>query len=125
MLVVDDDPQAMDLIGSVLEKLGDFRIRVAHSQEECLQLVRQEMPDLILLNIGLPQLDGLAVLRHLRSRTESAKVPILIVSVDAQLERMAASFEAGASGFLIKPFDSASLNQQIRSAIAPHHHNGF
>ena len=121
VLVIDDDTQAVDVIGSVLAKLGDFSIRVAYGRDECLQLVRLQVPDLIILNIGLPQLDGLAVLRHLRSSAESAHVPILIVSADAQLERMAASFEAGASGFLIKPFDSASLYQQVRSAISPHH----
>lgn len=102
----------------VLERMGQFQVTVARSGPECLRKVSQARPDLVLLDILMPGMDGLEVLRKLRSRPDSQNIPILIVSVDAQLERIATCFEAGANGFLIKPFDAANLYRQVRRAIA-------
>ncbi len=118
VLVVDDDPTVVDAIRLVLERMGEYAVTVARSGRECLNKVRTEQPALILLDIHMPEMDGLEVLRQLRSRPECSHIPVLIVSVDARLEKMAACFEAGADGFLIKPFDTLNLYQQVRSTIS-------
>jgi len=123
ILVVDDDLDVAKTIKLILEKMGQYNVFMALSGAECLRLVEEELPDLILLDIHMPEVDGINVLRQLRARPETKEIPILIVSVDAQLERLIDCFEAGANGFLIKPFDAANLYQQVRSAIAQHRVN--
>jgi CheY-like chemotaxis protein len=120
ILVVDDDPQVVETVTTVLERMGGYKVLVARSGAECLQQVKERKPALVLLDIHMPQVDGLQVLRQLRAQPEINGLPILMVSVDAQLEQMGACFEAGATGFLIKPFDPADLYRQVRSAIARH-----
>lgn len=120
ILVVDDDPRVVETIKQVLEKMGEYTVLVARSGHECLRQVREETPALILLDIQMPEADGINVLRQLRSQSETKDIPVLMVSVDAQFDRMAACYEAGANGFLIKPLDSANLYQQVRNAIAQH-----
>ncbi len=120
VLVVDDDPNIVDTIKLILQNMGDYHVITADTGPECLRQVGEELPVLILLDYFLPGLNGLDVLRKLRTRPGTQDVPVLIVSVDAQLERMVACLEAGANGFLIKPFDAANLYQQVRSTIARH-----
>lgn len=120
ILVVDDDPNIVDTIKLILQNMGDYHVQTADTGPECLRQVSVETPDLILLDYYLPGLSGLDVLRKLRTGPATRDIPVLIVSVDAQLERMVACLEAGANGFLIKPFDAANLYQQVRSTIARH-----
>lgn len=120
ILVVGDDPRVVATIKQVLGKMGEYNVVVAHSGPECFHQVQKEAPALILLDIQMPEADGINVLRQLRSRSETEDIPVLMVSIDAQFERMAACYEAGANGFLIKPLDSANLYQQVRNAIAQH-----
>jgi PleD family two-component response regulator len=120
ILVVGDDPRVMEAMKVVLEKMGKYNVLVACSGAECLHQVEEVQPALVLLEMHMSQVDGLEVLRQLRAQPESCELPVLMISVDAQFEQMVACFEAGASGFLIKPFDAASLYQQVRTAIAQH-----
>ena len=117
VLVVDDDPQVVHAIKMILEKMGEYDVMVARSGPECLRKVKETTPDLILLDILMPSMDGVQVLRELKANPAFRDVPVLMVSVDARLERMAACFEFGANGFLIKPFDTASLYRQVRNAV--------
>jgi CheY-like chemotaxis protein len=118
VLVVDDDPKAVEAIRAILGKMGEYNVQVARSGQECLHTVTQALPDLILLDTVMPEMDGIQVLKELQARTECRAVPVLMVSVDAPLDRIAACFELGASGFLIKPFDADNLYRQVQSAIA-------
>ncbi len=120
ILVVGDDPRVVETMRIVLEKVGKYNVLVACSGSECLHQVEEVQPALVLLDMHMSQVDGLEVLRQLRARPGSCELPILVIGVDAQFEQMVACFEAGASGFLIKPFDAASLYHQVRTAIAQH-----
>ena len=121
VLVVDDDPVALEAVRIVLEGTGGCHVVVAGSHEECLHQAAERPFDLILMDASLPGLDPLNLVRRLRDRPFTRDVPILIVSADARPEQMAACFEAGANGFLIKPFDAGNLYQQVQRALARHH----
>jgi CheY-like chemotaxis protein len=120
ILVVGDDPRVLETMKVILERMGKYNVLVACSGAECLQQVEEVQPALVLLDMHMSQVDGLEVLRQLRARPESGTLPVLMISSDAQFEQMVACFEAGASGFLIKPFDAASIYRQVRHAIAQH-----
>ena len=118
--MVDGNPQAVGTIRQALEKTDEYTVIVARDGPECMQQAAEKPPDLILLDIHVPGVDEMELVRQLRSRSDTSNIPILIVSVDTDLERMAACFEAGADGFLIKPFDAAVLCRRVRSAVARH-----
>jgi CheY-like chemotaxis protein len=120
VLVVDDDPAALETVRVVLEGTGGCHVVVADSHDECLEQADKRPFDLILLDAALPDLDPLQLVRCLRRRPSTEDVPILVVSADARPEQMAACFEAGANGFLIKPFDAGNLYQQVQQALARH-----
>ena len=116
--MVDGNPQAVATIRQALEKTDEYTVIAARDGPECLQQAAEKPPDLILVDIHVPGVDEIELLRQLRSRPDTSRIPILMVSVNTDLERMAACFEAGADGFLIKPFDAAVLCRRVRSAVA-------
>ena len=118
ILVVDDDPRVVETVRVVLKRMGGYKIFEAHSSAECLRQIKEKQPALVLLDTHMPQVDGLQLLRQIRAQTENSHLPVLMISVDAQFEQMAACFKAGANGFLIKPFDTSNLYRQVRNAIA-------
>jgi CheY-like chemotaxis protein len=115
VLVVDGDPQAVMGIKQALEQMDEYTVIVARDGPECIQQAAEKLPDLILLDIHLPGGDEIGLLRQLRSRPDTSNIPILMVSVNTDLKRMAACFEAGTDGFLIKPFDAAILYRRLLS----------
>jgi two-component system chemotaxis response regulator CheY len=120
VLVVDDDAAALETVRAVLQGTGGCHVVVAGSQDECLRQADEVAFDLILLDTTLPDIDPPHLVRCLRGRPWMRDVPILVVSADARPEQMAACFEAGANGFLIKPFDAGNLYQQVQQALARH-----
>jgi two-component system chemotaxis response regulator CheY len=118
ILVVDDDPRVVETVRVVLKRMGGYKILEAQSASECLRQIKENQPALVLLDTHMPHMDGLDVLRQIRSEVGGKDLPVLMISVDAQFEQMAACFKAGANGFLIKPFDTANLYRQVRNAIA-------
>jgi DNA-binding response OmpR family regulator len=118
--VVDGNPQAVTTIRQALEQTDEYAVIVARDGPECMRQAAEKLPDLILLDIHLPGVDEIELLRQLRSRPDTSNIPILMVSVHTDLKRMAACLDAGTDGFLIKPFDAAILRRRVRSAVARH-----
>jgi two-component system KDP operon response regulator KdpE len=113
ILIVEDEPALRRSLAETLRQ-HEFAVEEAGSAEVALMLVASLRPDLILLDLGLPDLDGKEVVR--RVRHEQA-VPILIVSARDQEAEKVAALEAGADDYLTKPFGSAELVARIRVAL--------
>lgn len=112
-LVIDDEPQIRRLLRVTLEAGGYRVIEAATGQDGVLQTA-QRRPDIVLLDLGLPDLDGCEVLRRVR---EWSRVPVIILSVrDAEEEKVAA-LDAGADDYVTKPFNSAELMARLRAAL--------
>ena len=111
VLLADDDPLHLELVQSVLRPLG-FTMLAARDAKTCLHLARQSRPDLILLDLSLPDGSGWEVTRELRSIGELTATKILVVSANAheQLERAPGEYD----GFLVKPFHLATLLEHVR-----------
>jgi two-component system chemotaxis response regulator CheY len=109
VLVVDDDPDILDAICDILEGEG-YRVARARHGVEALQRVEQETPAIILLDLMMPVMDGLAFAQALRQRQVSPHIPIVVISADGNPQKAAA---VGAQGYLAKPFDIDALLSQV------------
>ena len=113
VLVVDDDERNRRLAGDVL-RLAGLRTLEAATGAEALSLASAELPDLVLLDLQLPDLDGVAVARELRSDARTAEIPVVALSALRLDGREAWLREAGFDGFLAKPIDVAEFPQAVR-----------
>jgi two-component system KDP operon response regulator KdpE len=113
VLVIDDEPQMRRLLTLTLESAG-FRTLTADKGQEGLILVAQQRPALVLLDLGLPDIGGLEVLKRLR---EWSTVPVVILSVqDAEADKVAA-LDLGADDYVTKPFHAGELLARVRVAL--------
>lgn len=111
-LVIDDELQIRRLLGVALEGAG-YLVREAESGSHGLQAVSTLRPDVILLDLGLPDLDGLTVLRRLR---EWSRTPVVILTVRDAEEDKVVALDAGADDYVTKPFSTAELLARLRAA---------
>jgi DNA-binding response OmpR family regulator len=112
ILVVEDDPDMVELVSFNLKKAG-FLVGTAKDGIEALKKARSMRPDLILLDLLLPELDGYAVCETLHRNPGTASIPIIIISaVSSHLARLA-GLEAGAVDFLRKPFELSDLLERV------------
>jgi two-component system KDP operon response regulator KdpE len=113
VLVVDDEAQLRRLLRLTLDDAG-YRVREAETGRAALDAVQAEMPDAIILDLGLPDLSGLEVLGRLRQQTT---VPVLILSVFSQDGNKIAGLDAGADDYLTKPFSDGELLARLRALL--------
>ncbi len=110
ILVVDDEPKITQLVKDYLEQAG-FGVRVAHDGRSALALVRAEKPDLIVLDLGLPRLDGLDVTREVR---KVSNVPIIMLTARSEETDKLVGLELGADDYMTKPFSPKELVARVR-----------
>ena len=120
ILIVDDDPTNVALLDRLLRRAGFGNLVETTDVRMALSLFGSERPDLVLLDLGMPHLDGFQVIECLRS-TENAEVPILVITADASPEARTRAIELGAQDLVTKPFDSTELLCRITSLLrSPH-----
>ena len=117
ILVVDDDRVIQQLLKVNLELEG-YAVEVADDGEEALAQFELFRPDLVVLDIMMPRLDGWEVCRRLKSDTDSARVPIVLLSARAQEADVQRGTELGVAAYVTKPFDPISLLDLIADLIA-------
>ena len=117
ILLIEDDPTDMKLLSAVLIFCG-HRVRCNGSAEQATDEVKAEPPDVILLDLKLPGMDGLSLARLFKSDPETKAIPI--VAITAAVERFSetAAFEAGCNAFIRKPVDTRMFPQQVAAAAA-------
>src|SRR3954471_674919 len=111
-LIIDDEKQIRRLLRFALEA-ADHHVYEAQTGSEGLKEIVQRQPDVVLLDLGLPDMEGVTLLRRLR---EWSDVPVLILSVRDDAEEKVAALDAGADDYVTKPFDTAELLARVRVA---------
>jgi CheY-like chemotaxis protein len=104
-LCLEDNPSNLQLIERILSIHTEFRLLTAVNGEDGLRAAMQHRPNVILLDVHLPDIDGEEVLRRLKTEAGTAAIPVIVVSADATLRQEARLREAGANAYLTKPLD--------------------
>ena len=113
VLIVDDEPDIRDIVGMMLEDAG-YRVFALASGEGAVDLVRDENIDLVILDLGLPGIDGLTLTRELKGRSD---VGVVILSGRAETTEKIIGLEVGADDYLSKPFEPRELLARVRSVL--------
>jgi CheY-like chemotaxis protein len=113
ILAVDDLPRNLELLGKVLEAEG-YRSTLAANGAQALAIAFQEKPDLILLDIRMPGMDGLDVCRQLKADPTTQDIPVIFLTVHSKSAEILAGFEAGAADYVTKPFPIPELLARVR-----------
>ena len=116
MLVVEDEESILELLRYNLDKAG-FTVIPAGSGEDGLSLARRQQPDLILLDLMLPGMDGLEVCRLLKQRKETETIPVVMLTARGEESDIVAGLELGADDYLTKPFSPRVLLAHIRATL--------
>ena len=117
ILIIDDDIDTLKLVGLMLQKQG-YQIVASANGEQGLTQAEAENPDLILLDVMMPEMDGYEVARRLRANSLTANTPILMFTAKTQLDDKVTGFEAGADDYLTKPTHPSELSAHVKALLA-------
>lgn len=113
ILLVEDEKNICDFISASLSA-QDYRISTAHTGKEALPIITSQCPDLILLDLGLPDMDGMEIIRQVRTWSS---VPIIVLSARTQEQEKVRALDLGADDYLTKPIGTSELLARIRTAL--------
>ena len=116
ILVVDDDEDVLKTIQISLTKNG-YQVIAENNGFQALQTARREKPNLVILDISMPDMDGIEVCKQLRASQATVSVPILMLTARGNIESKTAGFEAGADDYLVKPFALQELNLRLKALL--------
>ncbi len=116
ILIADDNPENLDIFQTRLAAHG-YEILTATDGEQALAVAREKQPDLILLDVMMPKMDGIEVCRHLKADSSFPFVPIVMLTAKAGLQDVVAGLEAGADEYLTKPVDHTALVARVKSML--------
>ncbi len=116
ILVVEDDPDIADLVARYLDKAG-YATDIVSSGRDALAAVRVHPPDLLVLDLMLPQMDGLEICRAVRGHEQTAGVPIIILTAKGEESDRIVGLEIGADDYLAKPFSPDELVARVRALL--------
>jgi two-component system sensor histidine kinase/response regulator len=120
ILVVDDISKNLQIVGTLLRK-EDYRVVPATSGAQALERVRVGPPDLILLDLMMPEMDGLEVCRRLKADPLTQRVPVIFLTASNEMEHLVSGFEAGAVDYVTKPFNPPELLARVRTHLELKH----
>jgi CheY-like chemotaxis protein len=116
VLVVDDEPMARTLLRLMLVRAG-FNVSEAEDGFDALDKIRKNRPDIVLLDVMMPGMDGFAVCEKLRHDQETAKIPVIMLSAKTDLGSINKGLRVGATVYLTKPISPEDLTQHVRDAL--------
>jgi DNA-binding response OmpR family regulator len=118
VLVADDDPDLLEMVVFLLKR-SSYRVITAEDGEQALELAIDRLPDIAVLDVKMPKLDGLEVLRKIRENSRTAATPAILVSAGVDQDKIAACLAAGADDFVKKPFSPRELVAVVETVLSP------
>ncbi len=117
ILIVDDNPKNLQVLGNIVKKPG-YRVAAAINGTQALAMIKKMPPDLILLDIIMPELDGLKVCTMLKTAPETAHIPIIMLTAKSDSKDIVKGFEAGVEDYMTKPFNPTELLARVNTHMA-------
>lgn len=116
IFAVDDDPEVLDTLGRVLRH-ENYSVALINSPVEALERLEHETPDLLILDIMMPEVDGITVCRQLRQNSRFIALPILFLTAKGGTDDVVAGLDAGGDDYVVKPFELAELRARIAALL--------
>lgn len=116
VLIVEDEPEIAELIEFHLGREG-LASRTIHSGRQALERIRKDRPDLVVLDLMLPDLDGFEVCRRLKSEPETRRIPVIMVTAKSEDTDVVTGIELGADDYVVKPFSPKVLVARVKNAL--------
>ncbi len=117
VVIADDDPDIRRLVQITVSNAG-CDVTVAADGEEALELIRADLPDLIILDVLMPRMDGWEVAKELKSDPRTQSVPIMFLTSRGQEHDVLEGFNSGAADYMVKPFSPRELQVRVRAVLA-------
>ncbi len=117
ILIIDDDPDILAVAQLALETVGEWDVVTALSGQEGIEKAREERPDAILLDVMMPEMDGITALRVLQSNSETAAIPVILMTAKVQPGDQQRFANLGVVATIIKPFKAMQLSAQIAELL--------
>lgn len=116
ILVVDDNSRNLQVVGKILGKKG-YKLSLVTSPEKGLKIAKEKKPDLILLDIMLPGIDGYEICEKLKAKTETSDIPVIFLTAKTETDDIVKGFECGAVDYVTKPFNPRELIARVKTHI--------
>jgi CheY-like chemotaxis protein len=116
ILLVDDSGTVIQFERMLLRELG-CEIATAENGKRALEKIAEHKPDLVLLDLAMPEMDGMETLRHLKQNPETKDIPVIVVTTKGDPESVQKAFEAGCFDFISKPFDRVELLIKVKGCL--------
>ncbi len=117
ILIIDDEEGLRFFVKTNLELRGDYKVIVAAEGEEGISIAEKERPDLILLDIIMPKIDGFEVLRRLKENEKTKSIPVIMLTARSDDEARIKTLNLHNDGYIVKPFGMAELEEKIQDTI--------
>lgn len=112
VVIIEDEPDAAEMLGEMMRVSG-FRVVKSYTSNSALNLISSEMPDVVILDIMMPDISGLDVLRSMQQEPKLAEIPVVVVSAKSMSSDIKIGMDAGASAYLTKPVGFLDLKETI------------
>jgi two-component system sensor histidine kinase/response regulator len=116
VLIVDDAAKNLQVLGTILKE-EPIEIAAAMNGKQALAVIEKTRPDLILLDVMMPELDGFATMRQLKSKTETAEIPVIFLTARTEMEDIVKGLNLGAADYITKPFNGTELLTRVRNHL--------
>lgn len=116
LLLIDDDPNLILLVKDYLEFRG-YEVITAGNGREALEVLEQEIPDMIICDVMMPEMDGIAFVQHVREDSRTNWIPVLFLSAKGQSQDRVKGLNTGADVYMVKPFEPEELVAQVESSL--------
>jgi DNA-binding NarL/FixJ family response regulator len=116
LLLIDDDPNLILLVKDYLEFRG-YEVITAENGREALEVLEQEIPDMIICDVMMPEMDGYSLVKHVREDSRTSWIPVLFLSAKGQSQDRVKGLNTGADVYMVKPFEPEELVAQVESSL--------
>jgi CheY-like chemotaxis protein len=117
VIVVEDEADAAEMFAEMM-RVNGFRVIKCYSSGPAIEMITKEMPDVVVLDVMMPDISGLEVLKYMRRESRLAKIPVVVISAKSMPSDIKTGMDAGASVYLTKPVGFLELKQAVEKALA-------
>lgn len=117
ILLIDDELDLAEVIGVCLESFKDWKVRIVNSGKEALSIVEDLQPDAILLDVMMPEMDGIEVYQHLQANSLTQHIPVILLTAKVQSHEREHFDNLSVAGIIAKPFDPVAISDHISQLL--------